>query len=236
MNGRGLSGIIERVIKNNIFYHIFYHKEIIRSKLLIYCGLVIVSVGVAGLPSVILCGVNLKEKALHSLRSFTGFCFSFAYESKLSTLRKTKPCSAFGGRAFSFVGVAGFEPATLWSQTRCANRAALHPEKLISHIKRTKPDALIPIRQPADSWILVPLQRNWTGLPALLTSVSSATPRKLFFSTYLIRLSLFFIPFTFRSSFTASDLVSNSFHHLISQGKYAFVDLFLPELCLSNLL
>jgi hypothetical protein len=25
------------------------------------------------------------------------------------------------------VGVAGFEPATLWSQTRCANRAALHP-------------------------------------------------------------------------------------------------------------
>jgi hypothetical protein len=30
-------------------------------------------------------------------------------------------------KAFSFVGVAGFEPATLWSQTRCANRAALHP-------------------------------------------------------------------------------------------------------------
>jgi hypothetical protein len=28
---------------------------------------------------------------------------------------------------FGFVGVAGFEPATLWSQTRCANRAALHP-------------------------------------------------------------------------------------------------------------
>ena len=34
------------------------------------------------------------------------------------------------GKAFSFVGVAGFEPATLWSQTRCANRAALHPEKM----------------------------------------------------------------------------------------------------------
>ena len=29
-----------------------------------------------------------------------------------------------------FVGVAGFEPATLWSQTRCANRTALHPEDL----------------------------------------------------------------------------------------------------------
>src|SRR5690606_32714688 len=30
---------------------------------------------------------------------------------------------------FSLVGVAGFEPATPWSQTRCANRTALHPEK-----------------------------------------------------------------------------------------------------------
>ena len=27
------------------------------------------------------------------------------------------------------VGVAGFEPATPWSQTRCANRTALHPER-----------------------------------------------------------------------------------------------------------
>ncbi len=29
---------------------------------------------------------------------------------------------------FSFVGAAGFEPATPWSQTRCANRTALRPE------------------------------------------------------------------------------------------------------------
>ena len=28
-----------------------------------------------------------------------------------------------------FVGVPGFEPGTPWSQTRCASRAALHPEK-----------------------------------------------------------------------------------------------------------
>lgn len=27
-----------------------------------------------------------------------------------------------------FVGVVGFEPTTPWSQTRCANRTALHPE------------------------------------------------------------------------------------------------------------
>ena len=32
------------------------------------------------------------------------------------------------GRADIMVGVAGFEPATLCSQSRCANRAALHPE------------------------------------------------------------------------------------------------------------
>ena len=69
-----------------------------------------------GLPAVILVGGDSKEKAL----------------------------SADAERAFSFVGVAGFEPATLWSQTRCANRAALHPEKIFSFIKRTQPDALIP--------------------------------------------------------------------------------------------
>jgi hypothetical protein len=37
-------------------------------------------VGVAGLPLVILLWGKLKEKACHSLRSFTGFVFPFAYE------------------------------------------------------------------------------------------------------------------------------------------------------------
>ena len=27
-----------------------------------------------------------------------------------------------------YVGETGFEPATPWSQTKCANRTALHPE------------------------------------------------------------------------------------------------------------
>ena len=31
-------------------------------------------------------------------------------------------------RFFDIVGETGFEPATFWSQTRRANRAALHPE------------------------------------------------------------------------------------------------------------
>ena len=82
-----------------------------------------------------------KEKILHSLRSFTGFCFSLAFASKLATLRKTKSCR-YRGRIFSFVGVAGFEPATLWSQTRCANRAALHPaltsEAFFDHRNKVK--------------------------------------------------------------------------------------------------
>lgn len=30
---------------------------------------------------------------------------------------------------FSLVGAAGFEPATPWSQTRCANRTAPRPEQ-----------------------------------------------------------------------------------------------------------
>ncbi len=35
-------------------------------------------------------------------------------------------------QGFFFVGVAGFEPATPWSQTRCASQAALYPEKGVS--------------------------------------------------------------------------------------------------------
>jgi hypothetical protein len=38
------------------------------------------------------------------------------------------------------VGVAGFEPATLWSQTRCANRAALHP--VLSAVALVKADKI----------------------------------------------------------------------------------------------
>ena len=38
------------------------------------------------------------------------------------------------------VGVRGFEPPTPWSQTRCANRTALHPdeERKVYHNKFVK--------------------------------------------------------------------------------------------------
>jgi hypothetical protein len=42
--------------------------------------------------------------------------------------RKTKNPLCFCKEDF-FVGVAGFEPATSWSQTRRDDRATLHPEK-----------------------------------------------------------------------------------------------------------
>ena len=35
--------------------------------------------------------------------------------------------------SYDMVGVQGFEPWTPWSQTRCANQAALHSEKLVPH-------------------------------------------------------------------------------------------------------
>jgi len=34
------------------------------------------------------------------------------------------------------VGAAGFEPATLWSQTRCASQAALCPDE--GHLKQNR--------------------------------------------------------------------------------------------------
>ena len=49
------------------------------------------------------------------------------HDPEWGKIQKKKP-RRLRDRAFSFVGVAGFEPATLWSQTRCANRAALHPD------------------------------------------------------------------------------------------------------------
>ena len=48
-------------------------------------------------------------------------------ESKKTTNHRSVVFSA--GLKSLFVGVPGFEPGTPWSQTRCASRAALHPEK-----------------------------------------------------------------------------------------------------------
>jgi hypothetical protein len=67
-----------------------------------------------------------KRKSLPCF-AWPGLCFSFMLpKASFRRTEKTKPGTLC--QAFSFVGVAGFEPATLWSQTRCANRAALHPE------------------------------------------------------------------------------------------------------------
>jgi hypothetical protein len=59
------------------------------------------------------------------------FFESININKKILVVRKfltDKNKKAFFGKNTIFVGAAGFEPATPWSQTRCANRAALRPE------------------------------------------------------------------------------------------------------------
>ncbi len=50
-------------------------------------------------------------------------------DGTVATKTKKKPWCHKGNQGFSIVGVKGFEPSTLWSQTRCASQTALHPEQ-----------------------------------------------------------------------------------------------------------
>ena len=61
------------------------------------------------------------EKGLH-------FVLGLIYGASL----KAKGLIPNGNRPLIFVGVAGFEPTTPCSQSRCANRTALHPELIYS--------------------------------------------------------------------------------------------------------
>ena len=56
------------------------------------------------------------------------------FSSDISTWRKDKKKALFlkEKQGFLIVGVKGFEPSTLWSQTRCASQAALHPDPIAS--------------------------------------------------------------------------------------------------------
>jgi hypothetical protein len=55
------------------------------------------------------------------------FCFRQNHEARLDFAENKK--SPLHCREDLIVGVAGFEPATSWSQTRRDDRATLHPEK-----------------------------------------------------------------------------------------------------------
>lgn len=50
------------------------------------------------------------------------------------------------------VGVKGFEPSAPWSQTKCANQTALHPEikgNILSQNNfKVKDSHLLPLRKP----------------------------------------------------------------------------------------
>ena len=59
------------------------------------------------------------------------FVFSSASENKFSSLlQKTKPAAIAAG--FVFVGKTGFEPATPWSQTRCATGLRYFPGECLN--------------------------------------------------------------------------------------------------------
>ena len=54
------------------------------------------------------------------------------FHSTKQLLGVRKPYKAKINKILQKVGVAGFEPATSWSQTRRDDRATLHPERLLS--------------------------------------------------------------------------------------------------------
>ena len=72
------------------------------------------------------CGVDSDKSKL--LAQFFGFfVFAKMLKQSLAFCLKQKIPTAKSSRDLS-VGVAGFEPATSWSQTRRDDRATLHPE------------------------------------------------------------------------------------------------------------
>jgi hypothetical protein len=91
----------------------------------------------------ILVGKHPKGKALARCACLRALFFNLLLKASFQRIEKQSPVLLSSARAFSFVGVAGFEPATLWSQTRCANRAALHPDiHLNLHISQVSQPSL----------------------------------------------------------------------------------------------
>ena len=68
------------------------------------------------------------------------FCFHLVLQASLQTAGNKK-ARAFA-RAFCFVGAAGFEPATSWSQTMRDNRTTLRPERYLNTALYYNPDRL----------------------------------------------------------------------------------------------
>lgn len=69
-----------------------------------------------------------SDKSRHCCAMSLIFCSRQNTQASLAFCLKQKIPTAKSNRDSS-VGVAGFEPATSWSQTRRDDRATLHPEK-----------------------------------------------------------------------------------------------------------
>jgi hypothetical protein len=76
---------------------------------------------------VILIGASLQTNPLLRCNSY-GFFVAQKAPSELGLFCANKKSRLHCSQDL-FVGVAGFEPATSWSQTRRDDRATLHPEK-----------------------------------------------------------------------------------------------------------
>ena len=74
-----------------------------KRKSLLFASLIISAGSLSGLPSAILLG-ETKRKSLLFASLIKGLCFSFAFASKLATLRKTKPFQLSLKRLFLLSG------------------------------------------------------------------------------------------------------------------------------------
>ncbi len=79
-------------------------------------------------------GVSEAKSLLLALLT-TLFCFPLAYACRQSMLRGKAKARRLPLTGFLLVGVAGFEPATLWSQTRYATRLRYTPKRKCKSIK-----------------------------------------------------------------------------------------------------
>jgi hypothetical protein len=77
-------------------------------------------------------GLGLIQTNPMLLCNIVGFFVSLKIFEQAQIFRKQKIPTASSQDLF--VGVAGFEPATSWSQTRRDDRATLHPEKVSANI------------------------------------------------------------------------------------------------------
>ena len=75
---------------------------------------------------------GVLEQKSHEDTSWLFACRPFDRASSSMAIHAKRPIRRWRMAFFVLVGVAGIEPATPCSQSRCANRTALHPEYFLA--------------------------------------------------------------------------------------------------------